>query len=171
MSQLLLGLLYIVLITLALLLDKVFVAIINLLVLQYYFDFIAIARFGSARRRRLLTGINQSGQQNFIIEGVFAQGRWGKISYRNNKVDSYIRQEIQLVYQPSDALLNNERSRALLTIFTRWVSQKVVPTIKPKIDLIADLELNRVVLTIVPTLRLYSREIHRQLNIIAQVLL
>ena len=41
---------------------------------------------------------------------------------------------------------------------------------KPKVDLITDLELNRAVLTVIPTLRLYSREIHRQLGIITQVL-
>ena len=42
---------------------------------------------------------------------------------------------------------------------------------KLKIDLITDLELNGAVLTVIPMLRLYSREIHRQLGIITQVLL
>ena len=46
--QLLLGLPHVILITPALPLDKVFIAITNLLVLQYYFNFVAIARFGSA---------------------------------------------------------------------------------------------------------------------------
>ena len=46
--QLLLSLLYIVFITLALLLNKVFIAIANLLILQHYLNFVAIARFGSA---------------------------------------------------------------------------------------------------------------------------
>ena len=38
---------------------------------------------------------------------------------------------------------------------------------KPKIDLVANLELNRAVLIIIPILCLYSREIYRQLGIIA----
>ena len=42
---------------------------------------------------------------------------------------------------------------------------------KPKIDLVTNLELNRAVLIVIPTLCLYGREIHRQLSIIAQVLL
>ena len=56
--------------------------------------------------------------------------------------------------------LNNERSYTLLTIFVRLVSWKVVPIVKLKVDFITNLELNRVVLTIIPTLCLYSREIY-----------
>ena len=48
MPQLLLGLPYVMLITLALPLDEVFIAVTNLLVLQHYLNFVAIARFGSA---------------------------------------------------------------------------------------------------------------------------
>ena len=43
--------------------------------------------------------------------------------------------------------------------------------IKPKVDLVTDLEFNRAVLTIIPTFRLYSYKIYRQLSIIVQVLL
>ena len=38
---------------------------------------------------------------------------------------------------------------------------------KPKVDLVADLEFNRSVLAVIPTLRLYGREIYRQLGIMA----
>ena len=59
----------------------------------------------------------------------------------------------------------------LLTIFVQRVSQKVVPIVKPKVDLITNLKLNRAVLTVILTLRLYGYEIHRQLGITTQVLL